>query len=103
MSERAAPFYCPYCGGRGPASVRGGPRRLGMPGCNRAFQLKFLGLLARGPADRRRPGRRFVTTRDQHTAEELQALAEQAGRDLEDASALDILRWAADTFGGASA
>ncbi|WP_405662489.1 phosphoadenylyl-sulfate reductase [Streptomyces sp. RK9] len=30
---------------------------------------------------------------------ELRALAEQAGRDLEDASALDILRWAADTFG----
>ncbi|MEU6992646.1 phosphoadenylyl-sulfate reductase [Streptomyces sp. NPDC046465] len=33
------------------------------------------------------------------TDDELKALAEQAGRDLEDASALDILRWAADTFG----
>ncbi|MDQ0810492.1 phosphoadenosine phosphosulfate reductase [Streptomyces sp. B3I7] len=30
---------------------------------------------------------------------ELKALAEQAGRDLEDASALEILRWAAKTFG----
>ena len=30
---------------------------------------------------------------------ELKALAEQAGRDLEDASALEILQWAADTFG----
>jgi phosphoadenosine phosphosulfate reductase len=30
---------------------------------------------------------------------ELQALAERAGRELEDADALDILRWAADTFG----
>ncbi|MFF2652232.1 phosphoadenylyl-sulfate reductase [Streptomyces sp. NPDC058045] len=30
---------------------------------------------------------------------ELRALAEQAGRDLEDSSALDILRWATDTFG----
>jgi phosphoadenosine phosphosulfate reductase len=29
----------------------------------------------------------------------LQQLAEQAGRDLEEASALDVLRWAADTFG----
>ncbi|MET9611075.1 phosphoadenosine phosphosulfate reductase family protein, partial [Streptomyces sp. NPDC006512] len=29
----------------------------------------------------------------------LKELAEQAGRDLEDASALEILRWAADTFG----
>ncbi|MET7619407.1 phosphoadenylyl-sulfate reductase, partial [Streptomyces sp. NPDC005408] len=26
-------------------------------------------------------------------------IAEQAGRDLEDASALEILKWAADTFG----
>jgi phosphoadenosine phosphosulfate reductase len=40
-----------------------------------------------------------VTTAPQHTATDLQQLAEQAGRDLEDASALDILRWAADTFG----
>jgi phosphoadenosine phosphosulfate reductase len=35
----------------------------------------------------------------QHTAEDLRTLAERAGRDLEDASALDVLRWAADTFG----
>ncbi|MEU9139624.1 phosphoadenylyl-sulfate reductase, partial [Streptomyces sp. NPDC048404] len=31
---------------------------------------------------------------------ELRPLAERAGRDLEDASALEILRWAVDTFGG---
>ncbi|MFE6103831.1 phosphoadenylyl-sulfate reductase [Streptomyces laurentii] len=30
---------------------------------------------------------------------ELRALAEQAGRELEDASALEIVQWAADTFG----
>ncbi|MDT7546434.1 MAG: phosphoadenosine phosphosulfate reductase [Actinomycetota bacterium] len=30
---------------------------------------------------------------------ELQQIAEQAGRDLEDASAQDVLRWAVDTFG----
>ncbi|MEV0526288.1 phosphoadenylyl-sulfate reductase [Streptomyces sp. NPDC050439] len=36
---------------------------------------------------------------EQRTDDELKALAEQAGRDLEDASALDILRWAVDTFG----
>ncbi|GAA1573381.1 MULTISPECIES: phosphoadenylyl-sulfate reductase [Streptomyces] len=30
---------------------------------------------------------------------DLRTLAEQAGRDLEDASPLEILRWAADTFG----
>jgi phosphoadenosine phosphosulfate reductase len=34
-----------------------------------------------------------------YTAQDLQQLAERAGRDLEDASALDVLRWAADTFG----
>lgn len=34
---------------------------------------------------------------DRHAS--LEALAERAGRDLEDASALDILRWAAETFG----
>jgi phosphoadenosine phosphosulfate reductase len=39
-----------------------------------------------------------VTTASR-TAEELQALAEQAGRDLEEAPALDVLRWAAGTFG----
>jgi phosphoadenosine phosphosulfate reductase len=33
------------------------------------------------------------------TREELRALAEQAGRDLEGASAVDILRWADDQFG----
>jgi phosphoadenosine phosphosulfate reductase len=34
-----------------------------------------------------------------HTTQDLERLAEQAGRDLEEASALDVLRWAADTFG----
>jgi phosphoadenosine phosphosulfate reductase len=40
-----------------------------------------------------------MTTTQRHTAAELRLLAEQAGRDLEDASALDILRWATATFG----
>ena len=34
-----------------------------------------------------------------YTAEELPELAERAGRELEEASALDVLRWAATTFG----
>ena len=34
-----------------------------------------------------------------HTASDLRRLAEQAGRDLEEASAPDVLRWAAETFG----
>ncbi|MFJ1702443.1 phosphoadenylyl-sulfate reductase [Kitasatospora sp. NPDC088346] len=33
------------------------------------------------------------------TATDLEALATAAGRDLEEASAQDVLRWAADTFG----
>lgn len=40
-----------------------------------------------------------VQEHEQRTDDELKALAEQAGRDLEDASALEILRWAVDTFG----
>ncbi|MBT3152127.1 hypothetical protein HTV45_14760 [Streptomyces sp. CHD11] len=48
MSERAAPFHCPYCGDE---DLRPGEQSHGTwecGGCNRAFQLKFLGLLARG-------------------------------------------------------
>lgn len=40
-----------------------------------------------------------VQAQEQRTDDELRALAERAGRDLEDASALEILRWAVDTFG----
>ncbi|MDX6312434.1 MAG: phosphoadenosine phosphosulfate reductase [Streptomyces sp.] len=40
-----------------------------------------------------------MTTAHARTAEDLRRLAEQAGRDLGDASAPDILRWAVDTFG----
>ncbi|AGS72549.1 phosphoadenylyl-sulfate reductase [Streptomyces collinus] len=41
----------------------------------------------------------MTTAQSERTDEELKALAEQAGRDLEDAPALEILRWAVDTFG----
>ncbi|MGR8007433.1 phosphoadenylyl-sulfate reductase [Streptomyces hypolithicus] len=40
----------------------------------------------------------MTTAQDDLTSRDLKSLAEQAGRDLEEASALDILRWAADTF-----
>ncbi|MFH8366730.1 phosphoadenylyl-sulfate reductase [Streptomyces sp. NPDC018031] len=40
-----------------------------------------------------------MTTVRERTGDELKSLAEQAGRDLEDAPALEIVRWAADTFG----
>lgn len=48
MSERAAPFYCPYCGDEDlrPSTEGRGAWECGA--CNRAFQLKFLGLLAQG-------------------------------------------------------
>ncbi|MFB7493510.1 phosphoadenylyl-sulfate reductase [Streptomyces sp. NPDC056161] len=39
------------------------------------------------------------TAQEERTSDELRTLAERAGHELEDASALDILRWAADTFG----
>src|SRR5689334_16109989 len=41
----------------------------------------------------------MTTAQQQRTDDELKALAERAGRELEDASALEILQWAADTFG----
>ncbi|MCM2576898.1 phosphoadenylyl-sulfate reductase [Streptomyces meridianus] len=40
-----------------------------------------------------------MTTAPHGHTDGLRELAEQAGRDLEDASALDILRWSAGTFG----
>ncbi|MET7641080.1 phosphoadenylyl-sulfate reductase [Streptomyces sp. NPDC005438] len=40
-----------------------------------------------------------MTTTVRRDARTLRALAEEAGRELEDAPALDVLRWAADTFG----
>lgn len=51
MSERAAPFYCPYCGDEDLRPSEAAEGRHGAwecAACNRAFQLKFLGLLARG-------------------------------------------------------
>ncbi|MFB7493509.1 hypothetical protein ACFC09_02180 [Streptomyces sp. NPDC056161] len=61
MSERAAPFYCPYCGDEdlrpseqtaaSPPTGHGhrsGGSAWECAACNRGFQLKFLGLLARG-------------------------------------------------------
>jgi phosphoadenosine phosphosulfate reductase len=41
----------------------------------------------------------MTTVRQQDSAARLRRLAEDAGRDLEDAPALEVLRWAADTFG----
>ncbi|MEV7996744.1 phosphoadenylyl-sulfate reductase [Streptomyces sp. NPDC086077] len=41
----------------------------------------------------------MTTAQETRETQELKALAERAGRDLEDASALEILRWAAETFG----
>lgn len=41
----------------------------------------------------------MTAIQEERTDEDLKLLAERAGRDLEDASALDILRWATDTFG----
>lgn len=47
MSERAAPFHCPYCGDEDLRPGEGhGAWECGA--CNRAFRLKFLGLLSRG-------------------------------------------------------
>jgi phosphoadenosine phosphosulfate reductase len=41
----------------------------------------------------------MTAIQEERSTDDLKALAEQAGRDLEDASALEILQWAVDTFG----
>ncbi|MEV6192379.1 phosphoadenylyl-sulfate reductase [Streptomyces sp. NPDC051920] len=41
----------------------------------------------------------MTAVQEERTDEDLRKLAERAGHDLEDASALEILRWAVDTFG----
>ncbi|GGZ34528.1 hypothetical protein GCM10010387_30660 [Streptomyces inusitatus] len=48
MSERAAPFYCPYCGDEDLRPSEEGHGAWECHGCNRAFQVKYLGLLTRG-------------------------------------------------------
>ncbi|MBA0052086.1 hypothetical protein E0L36_14605 [Streptomyces sp. AJS327] len=53
MSERAAPFYCPYCGDEDlrpseAATGRAAGASWECAACNRAFALSFLGLLASG-------------------------------------------------------
>ncbi|HEV7628338.1 MAG TPA: phosphoadenylyl-sulfate reductase, partial [Streptomyces sp.] len=41
----------------------------------------------------------MTTAQQQYSAAQLRQLAEEAGRELEDAPALDVLRWATETFG----
>ncbi|GAA2413197.1 hypothetical protein GCM10010420_48390 [Streptomyces glaucosporus] len=48
MSERAAPFYCPYCGDEDLRPSGSGHGAWECASCNRAFRLSFLGLLAKG-------------------------------------------------------
>lgn len=47
MSERAAPFYCPYCGDEDLAPYESDGSWY-CRGCVRAFKLKFLGIGAAG-------------------------------------------------------
>ncbi|MBH5337559.1 hypothetical protein IHE55_23430 [Streptomyces pactum] len=49
MSERAAPFFCPYCGEEDLRPGEQARTAWECAGCSRAFQLTFLGLLAPGP------------------------------------------------------
>ncbi|AOP49199.1 hypothetical protein [Streptomyces lydicus] len=48
MSERAAPFHCPYCGDEDLRPSEEGHGAWECRSCSRAFRLKFLGLLAPG-------------------------------------------------------
>ena len=49
MSDaRSTPLYCPYCGDEDLRPSEEGHGAWECAACNRAFQLKFLGLLSRG-------------------------------------------------------
>ncbi|MET9291467.1 hypothetical protein [Streptomyces sp. NPDC003077] len=52
MSERAAPFHCPYCGDEDLRPSEEGHGAWECHACNRAFRLTFLGLLTRGLTER---------------------------------------------------
>ncbi|MCZ1006696.1 hypothetical protein OHS81_07450 [Streptomyces sp. NBC_00400] len=52
MSERAAPFYCPYCGDEDLRPSEEGHGAWECRSCSRAFRLKFLGLLTPGSTGR---------------------------------------------------
>ncbi|MCF2526224.1 hypothetical protein [Yinghuangia soli] len=45
MSERAAPFYCPYCGDEDLRPHEEGHGAWLCGACRRAFTLKYLGLV----------------------------------------------------------
>lgn len=45
MSERAAPFYCPYCGDEDLRPHEEGHGAWLCAACRRAFTLKYLGLV----------------------------------------------------------
>jgi hypothetical protein len=48
MSERAMPFYCPYCGDEDLRPSDDAPGAWECRACNRAFHLRLAGLLAEG-------------------------------------------------------
>ncbi|MET8471375.1 hypothetical protein ABZY90_25045 [Streptomyces sp. NPDC006422] len=48
MSERAAPFFCPYCGDEDLRPGEEGHGAWECGACNRAFTLRFRGLLTKG-------------------------------------------------------
>lgn len=47
MSERAAPFYCPYCADEDLRPAEEGHGSWECRGCTRVFTLKYVGLKAR--------------------------------------------------------
>jgi transposase-like protein len=54
MSERMAPFYCPYCGEEN-LEPREGHGSWFCPDCLRSFTLKFLGVGAPRTASKETP------------------------------------------------
>ena len=109
MSERAAPFHCPYCGDEDlrPHEAEDGPGTAWeCRACLRAFSVKILGLIARpevqpmSAADhRRRAAVQGHRHRGPHARTSSRSWCATPARELELAPAEEIVEWAVATFG----
>ncbi|EDY46805.1 hypothetical protein [Streptomyces sp. SPB074] len=76
-TQRAVPFYCPYCGDEDLRPGEEGHGTWECAACNRAFRLGFLGLLARGFAREAAPAHEGPAPRPRTSTEDPNGEGEQ--------------------------
>ena len=98
----AAPFHCPYCAEEDLRPLEDRTAQWLCGSCRRAFALRFIGMEVSGDARHRSSRHRAPGSAPARKRDTAVGRARRrrwrcgAGRELEDASALEILRWAAD-------